>query len=511
MLFLSFFVIIASLFYGEYNFDPHHWGLMLSNAVDLSRGRIPYKEIFIQYGFLTALIEYLFFLVSGNILSIVFGIGLFYAAGLVGIYFLTMHLSSKRGVALFAFVSAFLIHPIAIYPWPNYIAFPFISFGCLAVLKGRRDWRIGFVGGILFGCAVLAREGYFIPLVISLSVWFALALALERSNAGVRAAPLGGMALMIGLFVLYLWRGGMLQYWQQIAIELPKLYAAFFFHDGLIAAVISLFNDIFRFSLSQHARQTFFALIVLSAAWFWFDAFRQRLKGRSDHDLLFVALTACLLLSSAVHLHDIFRLATSVSIGVGLTYILAERLGVSGLLFIASSVGLIAGAFGDDSGIYFFPNKAQREAASTNNSIGLFVGQHWRSEVFDYYRWFAEDMRVLEKRSCGLRYFRNETRDAFLATLSPFRQYQLMPFGKGMLNVPIDDWNRRLRPDYDIPERLRARDVVIFASSIRPGSQDPVLPAGYMIFDQRFGLERGVQPDEDVTYVIVPAECGKRN
>ena len=27
--------------------DSHHWGLMLSNALDLSEGRIPYKDFII--------------------------------------------------------------------------------------------------------------------------------------------------------------------------------------------------------------------------------------------------------------------------------------------------------------------------------------------------------------------------------------------------------------------------------------------------------------------------------
>ena len=60
-------VIVASVVQGAYNLDPHHWGLMLSNAVDFDRGRVPYKDIFIQYGFLTTLLEYVFFITDKNL------------------------------------------------------------------------------------------------------------------------------------------------------------------------------------------------------------------------------------------------------------------------------------------------------------------------------------------------------------------------------------------------------------------------------------------------------------
>jgi hypothetical protein len=100
-------VVFRSVTQGAYHLDPHHWGLMTSNAVDIARGRVPYKEIFIQYGFLTAYLEYLFFAAGKNVLSIIFGVSTLYSVGLVGVYFLTFHLVKKRRVALYAFLTSF--------------------------------------------------------------------------------------------------------------------------------------------------------------------------------------------------------------------------------------------------------------------------------------------------------------------------------------------------------------------------------------------------------------------
>ena len=48
-----------------YIYDGHHHGLMLSNALELLSGKVPFKEIFIQYGILTTLLHagVIFFLV----------------------------------------------------------------------------------------------------------------------------------------------------------------------------------------------------------------------------------------------------------------------------------------------------------------------------------------------------------------------------------------------------------------------------------------------------------------
>ena len=41
----------------RYQYDGHHIGLIYSNSIDLLNGKLPYKEIFIQYGILTTIIN----------------------------------------------------------------------------------------------------------------------------------------------------------------------------------------------------------------------------------------------------------------------------------------------------------------------------------------------------------------------------------------------------------------------------------------------------------------------
>ena len=47
-------------------YDGHHHGLIFSNAIDLLEGKKPYKEIWIQYGFLTTFLHSLIINIFGN-------------------------------------------------------------------------------------------------------------------------------------------------------------------------------------------------------------------------------------------------------------------------------------------------------------------------------------------------------------------------------------------------------------------------------------------------------------
>ena len=72
----------------------------------------------------------------------------------------------------------------------------------------------------------------------------------------------------------------------------------------------------------------------------------------------------------------------------------------------------------------------------------------YSQEAFDYDDWFAANVGVHEARKCGLSCFSIEGRDAFLAAFTPFRHYQLMPFGSDLNCANVDECGRRLRLDF---------------------------------------------------------------
>ncbi len=120
------FSFLISIWQSQYVYDGHHWGLMVSNANDLLKGKAPYKEIFIQYGLFTTIIHAFFIKLSSyKVISIFYGTSFIYSISMFLFYFL---IKKKFGEysALFGLICLFLIHPFTNHPWHNYITFLFL-------------------------------------------------------------------------------------------------------------------------------------------------------------------------------------------------------------------------------------------------------------------------------------------------------------------------------------------------------------------------------------------------
>lgn len=146
--------------------DSHHWGLMLSQAIDLHEGRVPYKDFIIVYGYFTTAVQSLwggmwgFSFLSLGMLTATAYCGLLYQA-----YLMIKHLSDARVAMLFLAV-AFLLHPFPTYPWPDYYAGFWLTWA-LGLLVANRSGAVSRLvfGGILLGLAVWSRYTYAVAVV----------------------------------------------------------------------------------------------------------------------------------------------------------------------------------------------------------------------------------------------------------------------------------------------------------------------------------------------------------
>ena len=53
LLLFALFIFVGSVYQGKYIYDGFHWGLVASNAEDYLNQKLPYKDFFVHYGFLT--------------------------------------------------------------------------------------------------------------------------------------------------------------------------------------------------------------------------------------------------------------------------------------------------------------------------------------------------------------------------------------------------------------------------------------------------------------------------
>ena len=157
---ISIFSFTISVWQSQYVYDGHHWGLMASNANDLLRGKLPYREIFIQYGIFTTIIHSIFMKIGGmSVISIFFFTSLIYS---ISIYYLFLIIKNKfqTELALFGVLCLFLIHPFVNHPWHNYLTFFFMALSLFYLEKKENKYKL--ISGLYFSLAVLSYEKFLI-------------------------------------------------------------------------------------------------------------------------------------------------------------------------------------------------------------------------------------------------------------------------------------------------------------------------------------------------------------
>ena len=224
-----FFLLILSIFYSInthiYVYDGHHHGLMFSNAQDLLKGKLPYKEIFIQYGFLTTILHAFSIKIFGElILSINILTILAYSFGVLFLS-LTVARYTNYFYSLICTILLLSHHPVAWLPWSNYLAFFFLSAAIYSLHFNYTRYQ--FISGLLLGFASLSRENYIIFILLSLFLTSICVWLINFKDKKVLfkkiSLILGGFLLPIILFFFYLIVNKIFFYWADY-LMLPSLY-----------------------------------------------------------------------------------------------------------------------------------------------------------------------------------------------------------------------------------------------------------------------------------------------
>lgn len=568
-------VVMFSYIQGAHNLDPHHWGLMLSNAKDLSEGALPYKNIFIQYGIFTTLIQALAFGVGGNMLSIILVTSLFYAAGLIIVYRIGLHIFKNQALAIYTLTLIFLFHPLAIYPWSNYIAFPFLMLGIYFLIhseesSGKKNNYDLYLCGVSFSFAILSREGLLYAVMIFILCAFVIDyyhLNDFRKSFFRYLKVILGIAAPISIFFLYLLSNDLLDYWVAFSIKLPALYASESF--GFLKNFIfeALFQEMYKGYRYFDIRWILVSLIIFSCLWAIFSQFfasktngsylskrtlkialiifmilaiatqlsesfkltsrdqawlpfvfiiflclvgftfsllvsgNQQKKGLNP-SLIKIAVAALLLLSSALHLSEIFRIGTGSIIGVIVLLAYLDNKGIAKPTFIFLVAWLFLTAIYGNRGNYFLPSIDTLAHAEVVTDPPILRGQRWAKDATTYYQNVNETLEKLQHSSCGAKYIINETQDAIITAVSPLKALQIAPFA-------VSSSVRKLRPDDDILLQNTPHYEIILLQSmprsveyiaIKPPEQKQLL-AQFLIPKQAF------LPDNQQLLIFASEAC----
>ncbi|OLY96022.1 hypothetical protein BOQ04_07130 [Polynucleobacter sphagniphilus] len=504
-------IISLSVAQGAYTLDPHHWGLMLSNAKDFWGGKLPYKDIFIQYGFLTTLVQAVGFGIGKNLLSLIVLTSIFYAVGIWGVYLISVKVLASKVAPLYVITGLFLFHPLAIYPWSNYIAFPFLVLGLYALIVPNSSPLKFLLGGISFGLAVLSREGLAPAIVLLILLSFIYDLNVTGREARqdslvLYGSMLAGLVLPLGIFFAYLYQHHLISYWVLLSIDLPKIYAQESFQyigNGFILSAV--FQAVIHGWRHGEIRWIFISIIWgLNLAVFIVSLFQIRVKN-TNAILAKLSLATLLLISGSLHLAEIFRIATASSVGIVTLYALLEKYKrVAFYFFVISSLWmtLTLGQNRWTGTNYFLPSSMVINQAVLVQDPNIFQGSRWNFEVIEYYQFVQFTLAKLHTDpSCKLLYQKNETRDSFFAVLTPFSQLQISPYENGQTV-------NQLRPDLDFESEIqRAASIVILTMVPRIQFGNFKAPAGFAIYAHHAVPEEWQMPENQELLILTPQSC----
>jgi len=507
------FVVLFSLWQGAYDIDPHHWGLMLSNARDLYEGQTPYKDIFIQYGILTTTLQAFAFGIGKNMLSIIVITSICYAIGIMLVYAIALNVLQNKTTALYVFILLVLFHPLAMYPWSNYIAFPFFMYGVYVltnphIAQNKQTIQL-LLAGISLGLSVLAREGIAPAAILFIVLSFVFDLLKNTHKKKILrqlALCVIGFAIPLVMFFTYLLLNGLLMYWVKLSIDLPAIYAQESF--GYLKEFIfkALFKEIYTGYRHGDVRWILTSWILLSSFWIFILALIGKRKDYVTPGVAKIALASLLLVSSSLHLAETFRIATGSSIGlVCLFSFLNARVNKFTTHYFFAFMALWLGltTLYGNRGNYFYPTWDIVINARPVNTPEVLRGQQWSPETGQYYQEIQSALVQLQKVPCSIDYQVNKTRDSLFKVISPITQLQPAPFA-------VDEAVAALRPDVDSNVAIaQGKRIVILDSVDKALYENTPTPDGFSLIKHLTIPEQHFMPHKQELLIYAPKGCAK--
>lgn len=427
LILISILSIVLGVIYSIHNTDALHWGFITGTVLDFIHGKKLFTEIYIQYGIGQPIVF--------NFLNHLFPVN-FSTVGIVtsAVYVLNLWVLNRgmkwiAGGAIAALMSfiLFLIHPFAIYPWPDYWAGLCLSLASFFWIKNSKlPSTPSWLAGVFLFCAFLFRFTYSINITAGCIAYAVLCLF----NKNIRSKQvISGILVFFSLTTLYL---GYLALQQHLGLWYDEAIgsASTQYHvDG--DSILLLLKRIFlpaRFWLPNNQVTT------TVSALFYFSIFAlYRLLQRKEKDsglYAFLILLGMAGIVQASMLYEMFRIQNAcsplylvVALFVAMKFPdLKALLARKPILYgIALYVILLFFKFPYASSI--FPLYDGKWSEYSESQIPVFKGHRFREEEHKYYQ---DLVRLL----CGQKkQIVNMTRDSTIGYLCPGQSAaHILPF-----------------------------------------------------------------------------------
>ena len=424
---LSFLSFFGSILQSLYVYDGHHWGLMASGAYELLDNKIPYKEIFIQYGILTTVLHSISLKIfSLNVISIFYVTCFIYSISIIFFYIVIKN-NSNENFGLFSVICLLLIHPFVNHPWHNYITFLFLLVS-LFFLQNVGN-RAKIISGIFFALAVLSYEKFFLIFFIFLLTIFFIGIK-NRSLKKFSLFTLGAIIPLI-IFFSFIINKKIFSDWLNF-ISISDLYL----NENYIILILNFIKKIFTYSIFNFAYEPywlfFLSLIILNCIFVFNCLFNKDLLEKKEF-VFYCAIISLACYSSAVHSLNSFRLATGSILGILVLIFYLQKITNSETRYALVTSILLVLCLGinlkksENNKLYIHTNI---DGHYESNKIKFFENFRWKDDTWKNLIFLEDKIKKINNQCPSIQYAINFTNDSYyyLMLTKNFKTFQKMPW-----------------------------------------------------------------------------------
>ena len=420
---LSFLSLCGSIWQSAYVYDGHHWGLMASNAYELLNNKIPYKEIFIQYGILTTIIHAISLKIfSLNVVSIFYVTSIIYSISII-FFFLIVKNKFNDNFGLFSVICLLLIHPFVNHPWHNYITFLFLVLSLFFLQKDGSKSKI--ISGIFFAFTILSYEKFLLIFIIFIITFFFNSI----KNRSIKSFYLfaWGAITPLTIFFVYILQKNIFDDWLNF-LSIGSLYL----NENYIILILGFFKKIFTYGILNFIYEPywlfFLGLIILNIIFIFICIFKKDILKKQEF-IFYCAVISLACYSTAIHSLNSFRLATGSILGIfALIFFLQKITNKDTKYSLVVSILLILFL-----GINFKKSENNKLYVSTNlsenyksNKIKFFEKFKWRKDTWENLIFLEEKIKKIKDQCTSIKYALNFTNDSYyyLILTKNFKTFQ---------------------------------------------------------------------------------------
>ena len=509
--------IIGGIINAQYINDGYHWGFIFSHSVDLLKGKEPFVEIFLEYGFLQGLINFLLIKIFGeHVFIIQVFIIIIYSISLFLIYKIIFQLTNNDKLSFLSVLIIFVLYPWPTSPWPIFFSFFFSMMFILFYLEEERKYSI--LAGISLFCAYLSYTTLYNFIII----FFILSIILQFflfSNQHTKKYKkhlyyvFSTFFLFIFIFITYLVLNDFLLNW----VEFQKI--PFLVKDSL---KFSYFDIIFQYmnflfvmpfiNLVNEPQWLIYSILFTSnflAIIFIIKKKRLFLNNHNKLKFLTIAIYI-ILLNFFGQVQTLMYLSCSISAAVICFAILFNNIKSNENKFIVSTIIFFLTFYS----LFNYEMKFSKHADSRDKSIKFISSSKifvtGNVNYYKYFKWDEEYWKLLDTITNKIKLINkkckningvNLTDDVYLYLLIDNKTFQRLPFyldGSSFKFNKIFDENL----NNNIQEQIFKENIFIISQ--KNNEKNLVFNNKYVFFDTTLKSDKIIS---DIFRIIYPKKC----